>query len=119
VTVADEEPTYACAIWYLDNQSQIGYELYEREEEAAHDAAVYDGDWTIFGMQRADGTTVAADLWSKFQEAKDRLRQQRAHWGQEWPLRPEVRRSKDPFRGYVLGIDATEPGWLGARAGKA
>jgi hypothetical protein len=111
------EPTYTCAVWYLDEYGQIDYELCENELGAAYDAAIYDGDGTVLGLQRADGSTVPAGVWLELEEAKHKLRELKEQRRRNQPPPPETRRAKDPFKGYTLDIEVEEPDWLGERRG--
>jgi hypothetical protein len=110
------EPTYTYAVWYLDDYGQIRYELAEDEDEAARYGAWADGDGTALGLQRADGSTVQAAEWTALAEAKRKLRQAEQDRRDNEPP-PATRRAHDPFKGYALDIEVTEPDWLGERRG--
>lgn len=111
------EPTYTCAVWYLDDYGQIDYELAETEDEAAKFAAWADGDGTALGLQRVDGTTLPAADWRAFADAKRRQREAEQERRDNPPPPIPTRRSADPFKGYALDIETTEPEWLGERRG--
>ena len=112
-----EEPTYTCAVWYIDDRGQIDYELATDEEDAAKIAAWADGDGTALGLQRADGTTVPAAQWRALAEAKRRQRQAEQDRRDNPPPPIPVRLAQDPFRGREIEIEVGEPDWLGERRG--
>lgn len=108
------EPVYTYAVWYIDDRGQIDYELAETEEEAAKHAAWADGDGTVLGLQRADGSIVPAAEWRAFAEAKRRMREREQERRDNPPPPVPTRRAKDPFMGRSIDIETAEPDWLGA-----
>jgi hypothetical protein len=111
------EPTYTCAVWYLNDHGQIDYDVFSDEASAANCAVGYDGDGTVLGIQWADGTSQRRGQWQAFQDAKQR---ERERWEQERNdprPEPETRRTYDPFKGNAIDIETSEPEWLGDRRG--
>lgn len=112
-----EEPTYTCAVWYLDDHGQINYDLFPDEADAANCAVGYDGNGTVLGLQWADGQTVPARQWPAFAYAK---RREAERWQQRRDNPPPptpTRLTRDPFTARAIAIETTEPDWLGERRG--
>lgn len=104
---------YTCAVWYLDDHSQINYELFGAEKEAARVAVYYDGDGTVLGLQLADGSTIPRNQWRMFADAKRRWLQAAQDRRDNPPPPTPTRPSQDPFEGCRIDIELSEPEWLG------
>lgn len=101
------------------------YELFGTEAEAARRAAymdVYDlGDHGVcMGIQFEGGPAVAKEDWPAYREEAARRAAEDAARAAEAASRPPgtplpQRTIRDPFCGFEMDVDASEPEWLGAR----
>ena len=106
------------ALWYW-RYHQIGYDIWDDEEEAAGVAAAMadNGNASPAGVQFPDGRLIAADEWHAYAEAQQRrtAAEDAALAAAKAAPRP-VRKITAPFSGgRVIEIDAGEPSWLGVK----
>lgn len=110
------------ALWTICRHSP-DYELFDTEAEAAAAAVamdVYlDGSAGVsMGVQYEDGRVLPREDWPAYREeearraAEDAARAAAAAAQPRKPAPPQ-RTIKDPFCGFDMDIDASEPGWLG------
>ena len=112
------------ALWTIYHYSPR-YELYESEAEAASMAAAADyhdlGEHgVIMGIQYDDGRALSREDWPAFREELERIEaaeKARAADAAAQPRKPAPpqRAIKDPFCGYEMDIDVSEPEWIGKR----
>ena len=110
------------ALWTIYRYSP-GYELYDDEAEAASMAVVMQeyelGDHgVVMGVQYDDGRALSREDWPAYQAERDRRAAEDASRAAEASRQPRTpppaqRAIKDPFCGYEMDIDASEPAWLG------
>lgn len=110
------------ALWTIYRHSP-SYELYGTEEEAAAAAVsmdVYnDGVFGVsMGVQYDDGRAVMREDWGAYRAEEERRKAEDAARAAAYvPSPPKPQRViRDPFQGFEMDIDATEPAWLGRRS---
>ena len=112
------------ALWTIYHYSP-SYELYEDEAEAASMAVVMQeyelGDHgVVMGVQYDDGRALSPENWPAYQAERDRRAAEDASRAAEAASRPRdrpppQRAIEDPFCGYAMDIDVSEPEWIGKR----
>ena len=112
------------ALWTI-NRYVPAYAIYGTEEEAAAAAVnldVYnDGIFGVsMGVQYEDGRAVLREDWLAYRAEEERRRAEDAARAAAYASSPRTppppqRTIKDPFQGFEMDIDASEPGWLGSR----
>ena len=104
------------ALWYF-RYGAPDYDLFD-DEDAAADAAVSGedyGQFSVSGVQFADGRLVRKEDWDAYKQAeqqRDADYQRRRAEAEVAPPVPQ-REIRDPFSGKTLETDADEPSWLG------
>lgn len=111
------------ALWTICRYSP-DYELFGTEEEAASAAVTMDAyeggaSGVTMGVQYEDGRAVLREDWAAYRAEEERRRTEDAARVRAAALLPRTapppqRTIKDPFQGFEMDIDASEPGWLGA-----
>ena len=109
--------TEPCALWYARYHSP-DYALCDSEEDAARMgvAMMENGGCAVIGVQFSDGRTIPVDdwpAWDAAEEWRNAAEKEEAERRAREP-KPVMRKIRDPFRGWPLEVEPTEPEWLGA-----
>lgn len=112
------------ALWTIYHYSP-SYEIYDDEAEAAVMAVAMQEDnlgeyGVVMGVQYEDGRALSREDWPAYRAELERRRAEgaaRAAAAASQPRKPAPpqRLIKDPFCGYAMDIDTSEPAWLGKR----
>lgn len=112
------------ALWTICRYSPA-YELFGTEEEAAAAAVfidLYDDGMrgVSMGVQYEDGRAVLREDWLAYRAEEERRRAEDAARVAAYASAPRTppppqRTIKDPFQGFEMDVNASEPGWLGLR----
>lgn len=109
-----------CALWYW-RHGVLFFEECDSEEEAAELAARWSdqGEASIVGVQREDGTLARRDDWPLLNDAEAAIDAEYERWEAERVAapRPATRRVADPFGSHAdVVARASTPAWIGRQS---